>query len=162
MIETAEIVGREEELELLRDRLAASDGPRVLLVEGDPGIGKTTVLNAARRFAEASDRRVLAARPAPGEAVLSFSVIHDLLEPVLDEVLGALPPPQRRALTVALLLEEPEGKPPDRRAVSLAVLGALRTVAQPPALLIVDDVQWLDAPSATVLRRGGAVTSHSR
>lgn len=151
MIETAEIVGREEELELLRDRLAASDGPRVLLVEGDPGIGKTTVLNAARRFAEASDRRVLAARPAPGEAVLSFSVIHDLLEPVLDEVLGALPPPQRRALTVALLLEEPEGKPPDRRAVSLAVLGALRTVAQPPALLIVDDVQWLDAPSAAVL-----------
>ncbi len=152
MTETAEIVGRAEELEALLERLGAPDASRVLLVEGVAGIGKTTVLFAAARAAEASGCRVLYARPAPVEATLSFSGVHDLLEPVLADVLAVLPPPQRKALSVALLLEEPDGRPPDRRAVSLAVLGALGDLVESSRiLLVIDDIQWLDRASGAVI-----------
>jgi len=142
MNETAEIVGRADELEALLGCLDAPDASRVLLVEGVAGIGKTTVLFAAARAAEASGRRVLHARPAPVEATLSFSGVHDLLEPVLADMLAVLPPPQRKALSVALLLEEPDGRPPDRRACRWpcsARWGPL--VESSRILLVIDDIQ---------------------
>ena len=70
---------------------------------------------------------------------------------MLDEVLGSLPAPQRRALSRALLLDD-EGPPPDPHAIGVAVLNALRALAErEPLLVAVDDVQWLDPASAGAL-----------
>jgi DNA-binding CsgD family transcriptional regulator len=157
-----EIVGREQELAELRVFLAAVDGlPAAFLVEGEPGIGKTILWRAALELAPPHGYTVLRATPATAETRLSFAALGDLLEPALAETLPELPAPQRRALEVALLLEDSEGRPPDHRAVSVAFLGALRALAEAaPVVVAVDDVQWLDPPSALVLefalRRLGA------
>ena len=84
---------------------------------------------------------------------MSFAALDDLLGPVVDTVLPDLPSPQRRALEVALLLAEAEDdRAIDARAVSVAVLSALRQLAgSTPLLVAVDDIQWLDAASAGVL-----------
>jgi len=147
-------VGRDEELAAVVAFLQATEAlPGVLLLEGEAGIGKTTLLRAGMAAASRSRFRVLSARPVEAESSLSFAALGDLLEERLGEVLGALPGPQRRALEVALLLEEPEGPVPDRRAVGIGVLGALRALAAAePLLLAIDDLQWLDPASATVLQ----------
>src|SRR5439155_17336491 len=91
-------------------------------------------------------------RPAGSEVQLSFASLGDLLEGVLEESLDELPAPQRRALEVALLRDDPQGPPPDQRAIGLAVLGAFRFLAASrPVLVGVDDVQWLDRPTTSVL-----------
>jgi tetratricopeptide (TPR) repeat protein len=91
---------------------------------------------------------VLTCRAAESEARLSYAALGDLL----DFELPDLPAPQARALQVALLRAEVEGAPPDQRAVSVATLGVLRALAAAdPVMIAVDDVQWLDAPSARVL-----------
>jgi ATP/maltotriose-dependent transcriptional regulator MalT len=147
------VVGREEELELLRGFLAdTATGPLALLLEGEPGIGKTTLWAAAVEGARDRCCRVLACRPAGAEVQLSFAALGDLLEEVLEESLPELPTPQRRALEVALLLEEAQGPPPDQRAIALAFLAVLRLLARSgPVLIAVDDAQWLDTPTAAVL-----------
>ena len=149
-----ELQGRERELETLAAYVdAVREGPRGFVVEGEPGIGKTTVWEAAVAAARERGHRVLTCRPAGSEVQLSFAALGDLLEDVLDETLGELPRPQRRALEIALLLEDPQGLPPDQRAIGLAVLGAFRFLAASrPVLVAVDDVQWLDGPSAAVLQ----------
>src|SRR5581483_10362615 len=79
----------------------------------------------------------------------SFSGLGDLLESRLDDALGSLPAPQRRALRVALLLDEAPELPPEPHAVAAAVKSVLRVLAQEGAVLVaIDDVQWLDAPTA--------------
>jgi DNA-binding CsgD family transcriptional regulator len=148
-----EVIGREQELAELTDFLASVDGlPAAFLVEGEPGIGKTILWRAGLELAPAYGYRILQATAATAETRLSFAAVADLLEPVLADTLPELPAPQRRALEVALLLADSEGQPPDDRAVSLAFLGALRTLAEAaPLVVAVDDVQWLDGPSAFVL-----------
>ena len=147
-----EVVGREEELEELGRFLDAGDGlPAALVLEGSPGIGKTVLWRAGLDLARARGFRVLEAIPASAETRLSFSAIVDLLAPVLADVLPTLPAPQRRALEVALLLAEPEGSPPDTRALDAALLSVLRVLASDPLLVAVDDVQWLDEASAAAL-----------
>ena len=95
--------------------------------------------------------RGLVARPAEAEASLAFSGLGDLLAEAVDSI-GTLPAPQRRALRVALLLEDPEDARLDPRALSVAVLGFLRKLAEDlPVVVAVDDLQWLDAPTAGVL-----------
>src|SRR3954451_13577994 len=80
---------------------------------------------------------------------LPFAGLHQLCAPMLDR-LGALPEPQRLALRVALGLSS--GDPPDRFLVALASLSLLAEVAaERPLLCVIDDAQWLDAPSAQVL-----------
>jgi predicted ATPase len=152
-VSAGDVVGREEELELLRGFLAdTAEGPLALLLEGEPGIGKTTLWAAAVADARERSYRVLACRPAGAEVQLSFAALSDLLEDVLEETLPELPTPQRRALEVALLLEEARGPPPDQRAIALAFLGVLRLLARSgPILIAVDDTQWLDKPTAAVL-----------
>ena len=147
------VVGREEELELLRGFLADSRaGPLALMLEGQPGIGKTTLWAAGVENAREGSYRVLACRPAGAEVQLSFAALGDLLADVLEVTLPELPTPQRRALEVALLLEEAQGPPPDQRAIALAFLGVLRLLAgSGPVLIAVDDAQWLDTPTAAVL-----------
>ena len=147
------VVGRKEELELLREFLADTvAAPLALLLEGEPGIGKTTLWTAAVESARERSYRVLACRAAGAEAQLSFAALGDLLADVLEETLPELPTPQRHALEVALLLEEARGPPPDQRAIALAFLGVLRLLARiGPVLVAVDDAQWLDTPTAAVL-----------
>ena len=147
------ILGRDEELAVIHrffDR--QPDGSGALLLEGDAGIGKSTLWREAVRIAGANSR-VLASRGAETEATLSFTVLADLLEPALGEVVDGLPVPQRRALQAALLLEDPEGSTrPDARAVSLGALGAIRALAtRGPVTIAIDDVQWADAPSDRAL-----------
>ncbi len=155
------LIGREEELAQLSAFLARlDDGLGSLLVEGEPGIGKTALWQAGLDLARERGARVLAARPSGSEVQLSFAALGDLLEPVLEPALPHLRPPRRRALEVALLLREAKRAPPDERAVALAVLGILRLLAHDrPLVVAVDDVQWLDQPSARalefVLRRLG-------
>ena len=102
---------------------------------------------AAIEQAEARGLRVLRARPAESESRLAFSSLADLLGPVLQDVLGELPPPQRRALDAALLIDD--GARADRRAVGAGLLSALRALAAQKRLLVaIDDSQWLDPSSA--------------
>jgi DNA-binding CsgD family transcriptional regulator len=147
----ADVVGREDELAAISDFLDADGAPCAVVVEGEPGIGKTTVWLAAIEQAEARGLRVLRARPAESESRLAFSSLADLLGPVLQDVLGELPPPQRRALDAALLIDD--GARADRRAVGAGLLSALRALAaQKRVLVAIDDSQWLDPSSAAALQ----------
>jgi DNA-binding CsgD family transcriptional regulator len=97
--------------------------------------------------------RVLSARPSEAEAQLSFAALIDLLVGVgTDELHRLLPAPQRRALDVALLRDEPSDEPPEPHAIAVAFLNALRGLAAVgPLVVAVDDVPWLDRPSAEAL-----------
>jgi DNA-binding CsgD family transcriptional regulator len=148
-----EIVGRDEELAVVAGFLADKASlPRVLLIEGEPGIGKTTVWRQVLEEGRAAGYRVLSTRPGRSDAHLAFAGLTDLLAGSLDDVLPPLPPPQARALRVALLLEEIEPVPVDPRAIAAAVLGSIRQLARRgPLLIAVDDAQWLDASSSAAL-----------
>jgi DNA-binding CsgD family transcriptional regulator len=147
------IIGRDHELEQLGGLVSSLEsGPRVLLLEGEAGIGKTTIWEAGVELASAAPARVLAARAAQAEMPLAFASLADLLDDVRDELLPALPPPQRDALAVALMLAPPQGELPDARAIATAFLGGLRALAEEaPVVVAVDDAQWLDPPSAAAL-----------
>ena len=115
------IVGRERELEVVGRFLADLDrGPAALVMAGEPGIGKTTVWREAVERARASSFLVLEARPVEAEAAMAFAGLADLLDPVADKALPALPQPQRRALEVALLREGPGPEPLDQREIGRA------------------------------------------
>jgi predicted ATPase len=124
----------------------------VLSLEGEAGIGKTTVWREAVRLAGERGFRVLACRPAQAEAKLTFSALADLLEPVADEAFSRLSEVRRRALEVALLRADPGDTILDRRTVAAALRSVLAELAGTgPVLVAVDDVQWLDAGSAAML-----------
>jgi len=125
--------------------------PRGILIEGTAGIGKSTLLEAAVDAATERSIGVLRCNPGDHESRLSFAALRDLLEDAYDETAAKLPAPQRRALAVALLREEPAA-PLDRGAVSTAFLTFLRERSRSGRLLVVvDDVQWLDRPTASAL-----------
>jgi DNA-binding CsgD family transcriptional regulator len=149
-----EVVGRDEELAAVREFLDAVERlPGALVIEGEAGIGKTTLWRSGIASAEERGYRVLSTRPAQTESQVSYAGLADLLEPVLEEALAELPPPQRRALQASLLLRDAGGSVPDQTAIAFAFLGALRAAArEKPALVAVDDLQWLDAPSGFALR----------
>ena len=152
MVDTG-VVGREDEIAALVGFLETrANLPGVLLLRGEAGIGKTTLWRHGLELAGGRDYRVLSCRGSSAEAQLSFVALGDLLGDALDEVLPALPGPQAKALAVALLLEDSRGSPPDQRAIALAFVGALRLLARSqPVAVAVDDLQWLDRPSALVL-----------
>ncbi|MEU9448831.1 AAA family ATPase [Streptomyces sp. NPDC048277] len=140
------LLGRERELALLADFVRPTGGSPALLVRGEPGVGKTTLIEATIRRAESAGTTVLQARGYQGEARLPFAALHQLLRPVLRRV-ETLPERQRSALRAAFAMET-EGVPPDRMLVGLAALTLLSELGeQCPALLVVDDVQWLDRAS---------------
>jgi DNA-binding CsgD family transcriptional regulator len=145
------VVGREEELRRARAVLGESRSG-IVVFRGEPGIGKTTLWEAATAAAAAAGRRVLVARPIEAERRLGLAAFADLLQPVAAEVLPKLPPPQRRALEAALLLADAEGGPPDPRTLGAALVSSLRVIGgERGALLAVDDFQWADAASRAVL-----------
>jgi hypothetical protein len=140
------IVGRVAELgqldRLLADLLAGRG--RALVLSGEAGIGKTTLLDALVERC-GGDVAVLRTAGIETEAEIAFSALLDLLVSVVDD-LDALPAPQSAALAAALALGPPQ--PGDRLAVCVATLGLLRaTSRRRPVLVVVDDLQWLDAPS---------------
>jgi predicted ATPase len=146
------IWGRDSELALVSQVLeAASADPVALVLSGEEGIGKTTLWKAVLSLAEDRGYRVLSARPVESEATFAFAAVADLLREDLDEAVVALPAPQQAALEGALLRADLQG-PPDPKAVAFGFYGSLLALARSGPLIIgVDDVQWLDAPSARVL-----------
>jgi DNA-binding CsgD family transcriptional regulator len=147
-----DVVGREPELATLEGVLDAIEpGPSALLLSGDAGIGKTTVWRRGLTGALERGYRTLSCTPVEAETRLSYAALGDLIEPILDESLPTLPEPQRVALEMALLRSSRTGGRADQRAVSLAVLGCIRTVASTsPVVVAIDDAQWMDLPSARV------------
>ena len=146
------VIGREAELAVLADFLADGQStPQVLVLDGEPGIGKTTLFEATVAKAREQGFAVFSCRPAGAEAGFSFAALADLLRAVLPKGLERLPLPQRHALSAALLLEEVDGSAPEERAIAFAVFQLLGEHGCGPLLVAVDDVQWLDAASASVL-----------
>src|SRR6186997_2774064 len=149
---TATFVGREAELaavERFLDRAPA--GPYALFIEGEAGIGKTTIWLEAVRAAEARGIRVLKARPAESEASLSYAALADLVGPAFDELRDALPSVQEGSLAAALLRATVEESAP-ARTTATAVVSLLTAVAgREPVLVALDDVQWLDPASEEAL-----------
>ncbi|MFI7575683.1 AAA family ATPase [Micromonospora sp. NPDC049497] len=145
-----ELIGRSGEVALLDGFLADSaTGGAALLVSGEAGAGKTALLDLAAPRAAVRGFRVLRAAGVEFESEMSYTGLLWVLTPLLAG-LGRLSPAQEQALSVAVGLAE--GQPPSQLAVANATLSLLRgsTVGQ-PLLLIVDDLPWIDAVSATVL-----------
>ncbi|HZE06102.1 MAG TPA: AAA family ATPase [Solirubrobacteraceae bacterium] len=147
------VVGRDGELAQIETALAAARGPLgALAIEGEPGIGKTTVLREVRQRALGAGARVLSCRASEAEASLSFAGLADLLAAADEAALAALPPAQREAIEVALLRAPPGDRAHSPHTVGAAVLALLRMLADERQLVLaVDDVQWLDAPSSGAL-----------
>jgi DNA-binding CsgD family transcriptional regulator len=144
------VLGRDAELGQIEGWLACAPGPGlVLVIEGEPGIGKTTLWAEAISRARTAGWQVLSCRPAASDAGLPHVGLADLLHGVPDEAFARLPAPQRRALGVALLREEAGGMDLDPRAVGTGLTALLGPVAgDGPLMLAVDDAQWLDPASA--------------
>jgi len=151
------LYGRAAEQSVIDELLAGTRAGRsgVLVIRGDPGIGKTTLLDYAARSADAAGgpgrvgMRVIRGGGVESEAELPFAGLHLLLGPALDR-LPALPQPQQDALGVALGLRR--AGPHDRFLVGVAVLSLLAELAENgPLVCLVDDAHWLDRASADAL-----------
>jgi DNA-binding CsgD family transcriptional regulator len=153
---TSEVVGRDQELGSVYAFLDGPvEGPTGFVLEGDSGIGKSTLWLAAVTGARERGFRVLSSRPAEAERGLAHAGLGDLFDDALDDVLPALSMPRRRALEVALLREEESGDPVDHRALAVAVRDVLQLLSERgPILIAVDDVQWFDASSSSALEFG--------
>jgi DNA-binding CsgD family transcriptional regulator len=135
-------------LDLLVDAVRA-DESRVLVIRGEPGVGKTVLLDYLAGRASDAACRVTRATGVQSEMELAFAGLHQLCVPMLSDM-ERLPGPQRDALRTAFGLEA--GPPPDRFLVGLAVLSLLSEVAgKRPLIGVIDDVQWLDRASAQAL-----------
>jgi DNA-binding CsgD family transcriptional regulator len=148
------IVGRAAELSRVKAMLEeVRHGPAGLMIEGDIGAGKTTLWRAAVVAAREMGYRLLEAQPGESEESLPYAALGDLLEGVANDPDLRLPDPQLGAVRVAVLLDEPGDGAPDQRAVAVATLTALRSLSErSPVLVAVDDLQWMDGPSARVLQ----------
>jgi DNA-binding CsgD family transcriptional regulator len=141
--------GRGSECALLDGLVSAirEGDSRSLVIRGEPGIGKTALVEYV--IESASDLTVVRAAGVESEMELAFAGLHQLCGPLLDR-LERLPAPQRQALQIVFGLSA--GEPPDRFLVGLAVLSLLSEVAEErPLLCVVDDAQWLDRASALTL-----------
>ncbi len=148
----AGLVARESELGAIGRLLSARGDSRALVLEGEPGVGKTSLWEQGVEWARERGTRVLVARASEAETPLPFAGLIDLLDEVASDELSAVPAPQLRALDVALYRADPTDRPPEPQVISIAVLSALRALAESgPLLVAVDDVQWLDRASEDAL-----------
>jgi ATP/maltotriose-dependent transcriptional regulator MalT len=146
-------VSRPVEASAVAEFLAsASRDPSGLLVEGEPGIGKTTLWLAAVDQAHERGMRVLTARATQTESVLAYCSLADLLGGVDEAAFTALPHTQRLALDRVMLRAAADDVATDQRAVAAAFLAIIsRLAGQSPVVLAIDDLQWLDPSSQQVL-----------
>lgn len=146
-------MGRDDELGLLSAFLDGTDRElRALVLEGEAGVGKSTLWAAGVAGAEQRGFQVLSSRPAEAERGLPHVVLADLLDGVVEEVLPTLSAPRRRALEGALLMDRAPKYEVDPRALGVAVRTCLQILAEKrPLVLAVDDTQWVDPSSASVL-----------
>jgi DNA-binding CsgD family transcriptional regulator len=146
---TPRLVGRADacgQIERLLEGAKAGHSA-VLVVRGEPGIGKSSLLDYA--IGSASGFQVARATGVESEMELAFAGLHQLVAPMLDGLV-LLPDPQRDAMTTALGLSS--GRPPDRFLIGLALLSLLTDAAgKAPVLVVVDDAHWLDLASAHAL-----------
>jgi DNA-binding CsgD family transcriptional regulator len=144
------MVGREHEKHLLSGLVESLNvGGGAVVIHGEPGMGKTSLLGFVADCAKRGGARVLSARGIESEAILPFAGITDLLLPVQAH-LATLPAIQREALEVCLALS---ARPPRGPLAACAgALGVLTAASdQSPLVILVDDFQWLDAESAQIL-----------
>jgi DNA-binding CsgD family transcriptional regulator len=153
-MDTFGLLGREAELGSVDFFIEqAEEEWSALILEGEAGIGKTTLWREAIRRSTARGFAVLSCRPAEAEVKLSFAALSDLLDPVSDEVFERLPDPQCHALRAALLRADEEDAFTEPRAVAAGLRGVIVDLADSaPVLVAIDDAQWLDAPSARALQ----------
>ncbi|MFJ2755437.1 AAA family ATPase [Nocardioides sp. NPDC087217] len=143
------IIGRDTELARLFDAVDSAADPILVLI-GDVGTGKSTLLEHVARRAAMSDVRVLRAEGSESESSLAFSALHQLLRPVLAQVDG-LPERQRAALHHAFGMGTTSSEP-DLMMIGVAVLSLLSALGeQSPVLVVVDDAQWCDRASLNSL-----------
>jgi DNA-binding CsgD family transcriptional regulator len=144
------LVGRHQEcrrIDALLDS-ARQGGGEALILRGEPGIGKTALLDYA--VGEAADLRALRTCGYESESEIPFAGLADLLHPVISHV-GSLPVPQRAALVGTLAIGP--AAPAGRFTVCVATLGLLSAAAEErPLLIVVDDAHWLDPSSAQAIR----------
>jgi DNA-binding CsgD family transcriptional regulator len=144
------IVGRDTELEILRaaiDRVPDTL-PNVVL-HGDPGVGKTILLQAAVAHARARGMRILGGTGYESEAQLAFAGLYQLLAPVID-YLDRIEPYHREVIRRALSMDA--GPAPERLAISVATLATLAAVAADgPVLIAVEDAHWIDHPTRDIM-----------
>ncbi len=144
-----QLLGRRREREVLERVLTAARAGHggVLIVRGEPGVGKTALVEDT--VAAAQEFRVARALGVEWEMELAFAALQQLCSPFLA-LMDRLPPPQRDALRVAFGLIA--GPAPDPFLIGLAVLGLLAEAAEERSLVcVVDDAQWLDRASARAL-----------
>jgi DNA-binding CsgD family transcriptional regulator len=148
----SEIFGRSRELESIGYFLAATErDPRALVIEGEVGVGKSTLWLTGVDQAHVLGYQVLQARPAENEQRLSYSVLADLFSRVFDELRGSLPAPQDAALAAALLRDGATARA-NARTVGAAVVNLLGELTGHGRVLVaVDDIQWVDPASARAL-----------
>ena len=150
---TADVIGRAEELQAVERFLEqSSHGLASLLIDGEAGIGKTSLVRASLRSARSHGERILRSAPAESERTLTLGGLTDVLAEVGADDLAPLPAVQRHALEIALLRAAPSGQLPDQRTLSVATASLLRVLAtESTVLLAIDDAQWLDEGSASIL-----------
>lgn len=130
---------------------ATAVGPSALLIEGEAGIGKTTLWLAAVEQAQARGFRVLSARAAEAESVLAYTALADLLDEVDAGAWADLPDPQLLAVDQVLLRADNDAVT-DQRAVAAAFLSVIERLGdEGPVLLAIDDLQWVDPSSMHVI-----------
>ena len=151
---STDVIGRSVEFSALAKFLqSAGVQPSGLVIEGEAGIGKTTLWLAAVEQAREQGFRVLPARVGQNETALAYAALADLLGGVDPAVLTRLPGVQRIAVDRVLLLRAiSEGPPTDQRVVAAALVSVVHALAEEaPILVAIDDVQWLDASSQPVV-----------
>lgn len=149
MVDASRLLARDAETEAVIRLLDDVSEPSGVVLEGEPGIGKTTLWLHGLAQARKRGFTVLMARPAAAESAMSYSSLADLLSGVPSDVWSDLPDPQRRALDHVLLRADASEAPTDPRAVAAALVAVLRRLTLgSPVLVAIDDLQWLDASSA--------------
>jgi DNA-binding CsgD family transcriptional regulator len=131
---------------------AASEQPSGLGIEGEAGIGKTTLWLGAEDRARSRGFQVLSARAVHAESALAYAALADLLRDVPASVIDRLPEPQRIAIDRVMLRGADTGPGTDQRAVAAAFVSVIETMTTAaPVLVAIDDVPWLDASTRAVV-----------
>jgi DNA-binding NarL/FixJ family response regulator len=144
------MIGREDELAALLGALDSLEpGGRVVVVEGEPGIGKTTLVDGLASLAAQRGLQVIRCAGGEGQLDVGFAAVHELLHPLLGAA-SNLPARHRRALLTAF--GELDGGQPDPLLINLAALGLLEDAASSrPLVVVVEDLHWVDRSSIAVL-----------